>query len=180
MKTRRWLVFFIFFALLLGPRVAQANQSSDLSEQLHFSAEDTGVKHPVDIPKDVLTILSKDGTVESVLENENIKPVDLPGSWFSASALHLNGHTRRDLIVVGQPPVSGGSVAMFWVFHGTTHGYELVLAAAAHNLIIRNTRWKGYRDIELRQATAGQVSTILCRFNGKQYTKYAAKSEPIH
>ena len=149
------------------------------AQQLAFSAEDNGVEHPVPVPSDVLAILRKDEGVKSVLESENILPKNLPSSWFSVSIVHLSAAKRNDLVVVGQPPVSGANVTSFWVFRATAHGHELVLYAPAHDLIIKNTRWKGYRDIEFAGMTAAEITTVLCHFDGRRYRAYRTKAEPI-
>jgi hypothetical protein len=180
MKTRRWFALFVVFILIGGPCVGEGKQGRHSFNQVDFTAEDSGVKQPVALPDDVLEILKKDATVQSVLENENLPPEKLPPSWFSASTIHLSTANRKDLVVVGQPPVSGANVTTFWVFRATPRGYELVLTAPAHSLTVRNSRWRGFRDIELVSATAVQVSTVLCRFDGKRYAEYKSKSEPIH
>jgi hypothetical protein len=167
------------FLLLTAAAGSSSTQHAYSSEQRVFSAEDTQVKRPVELSRDVLALLQKDKLVQSVMENQDPPAENLPPSWFSASAVHLSSARSTDLIVVGQPPVSGGNVAMFWVFCATDHGYELVMTAPAHALRVKNTRWKGHRDIELTSMTVGQISTVLCRYDGKQYVKYKTRSEKI-
>jgi hypothetical protein len=149
------------------------------SEQMHFSAEDSTVKSPVPIPENVLTILRNEDTIRGALEDQSISPKDLPSSWFLASETHLSNANRPDLVVIGQPPVSGGSVAIFWVFFAKPSGYKLVLTAPAHDLTVRNTCSKGLRDIELTNLTAMEVWTVLLRFNGERYVKSTVTSNPI-
>jgi hypothetical protein len=179
MKEKVWLLLSVLFAVASGADAAAGEQRRHSAEQMHFGAEDTGVEQPVDLPKHVLAILRKDETVQSVMENENTGLESPPPAWFSASAVHLTAGKEKDLVVVGQPPVSGGSVALFWVFCATASGYALVLTASAHDLEVKNASWKGHRDIELTSLTAVQISKVLCRFNGKQYTKYKVTSGPI-
>lgn len=173
----RALLCFMLFSVATGSSFNQAKHSYP-PEQRKFSAEDLRVKR-VKIPPEVLALLKKDETVQIMMENDEL-PVDkLPPSWFSASAIHLSNAKRTDLVVVGVGPILGANVTTFWVFCATDHGYELVMEAPAHDLVVKNTRWKGYRDIELLSATAVQVSTVWLRFNGKQYVRYKAKSEMI-
>jgi hypothetical protein len=166
---------------LLGMSGALAAQSkpTHASEQRHFSAEEARVKNPAAIPEDVLAILEEDEGVRDVLEHENAPAEKAPLSWFSASAVHLNGSPRVDLVVMAIGPLRGANVTTFWVFRATPHGYELVMTAPAHDLGVMNTRSKGYRDIELTSLTAVQVSSVLCRFDGKRYAAYRTRSEPI-
>jgi hypothetical protein len=149
------------------------------SEQLVFSAEDDGVKHPVAIPREVLAILQKEEMVGSVLENEQTSAENIPLDWFSASAIHLSNSRKADLVVMARGPLAGGNVVTFWVFCAAAHGYELALMAPAHTLRVMNTRWLGHRDIELLSASAVQFSSVLCRFDGKRYASYKTKSERI-
>jgi hypothetical protein len=148
-------------------------------EQRQFSAEDEGVKRPVAIPDDVLTILSKDEFIRDVLEDEKPPAGKLPQAWFSASAIHLGGPDEIDLVVLGEGRLRGANVITFWVFRPTPHGHELVLTAPAHDLIVKNTRWKGYREIELLCATAVQLSSVLFRWDGRKYIVFQKKSEPM-
>lgn len=180
MKTRWYMFLFLIVVSVGSPKAAESKQRPHSSEQLHFSAEDTGVQKPIAIPEDARAILRKDETVQGALEDKNLSGEKLPPSWFSASAIHLSTLNRVDVVVVGQPPIVGGSVTTFWVFCATAHGYDLVLTAPAHDLIVKNTHWKGHRDIELTSMTAAQISMILYRFDGVRYARYKAKSEPIH
>jgi hypothetical protein len=172
------LIIFLMLAAVSGIATA-AGRDSRKAEQSDFSAEDAAVKKPVAIPEDVLAILRKDKAVLSTLEDQNLQPTKLPASWFSASAIHLSTSARTDLVVVGEPPVSGGNTAMFWVFRATADGHELVLTATAHDLRVRSRRSNGYQDIELVSMTAAQISSVLCRFDGSQYAQFRSKSKPI-
>ncbi len=149
------------------------------SEQMHFSAEQAGVEKPIPIPEAVLAMLKTDDMVRNALANEEIPTEKIPLSWFSASTIHLNGPEQTDIVVMAEGSLRGSNVTTFWVFRGTASNYELVLTAPAHDLEVKKTRWKGYRDIELTSLTAVKISTVLCRFNGKQYTKHRAKTQPI-
>jgi hypothetical protein len=135
---------------------------------------------PVSIPEDVLIQLRADKIVRNVLENENVSPENLPPSWFSAAIVRLSSSIHNDLVIVGNPPVSGGNSAMFWVF--ADHGggkHTLVLSTAAHDLIIKQSRYKAYKDIELRAMTATEVSSVLYRFNGRAYERARAASHHL-
>jgi hypothetical protein len=174
MKTR-WSVLLSLVFAIVGLHATESKQPPRSSEQLEFSAEDAGVKKPVAIPEDVLAILKKDKSVQDAVEDGGSPQ----SSWFSASEIHLSTADRRDLIVVGEPPLSGANTATFWVFCATHNSYQLVLNAPAHDLIVKNTRWKGYREIEMSAETAVEFTSVLFRFDGKRYTEYRTKSEPI-
>jgi hypothetical protein len=149
------------------------------AEQRHFSAEDAGVQRPIPLPDDVLAILSKDELVRDVLEDENPPEGQLPQAWFSVSTIHLSSKDINDLVVVGKGPLRGANVITFWVISSTPHGHELVLNAPAHDLIVKNTSWKGYRQIEMSGETAVVYTSVLFRWDGRKYAKYRVKSNNI-
>lgn len=170
---------FLFACLMMCSLLFAQNKNSHSTEQLAFSAEDSAVKKPVAIPADVMAILAKDEMVKNELENENL-PVDkIPAEWFSASAVHLSKANLTDYVVMAEPPLAGGNVVTFWVFRDTGHGHDLVLTAPEHDLIVKKTRSNGYRDIELDAMTAVTISTVLCRFDGKQYKEYKSKQKNL-
>jgi hypothetical protein len=170
--------FFLLSLLMCSIFTAQSSHSHP-AEQTVFSAEDAEVRRPVTVPVDVLAILGKDEMVSHTLENENLPAAKLPSTWFSASTIHLSKPSQKDLVVMAKGPLAGGNVVMFWIFRRTTHGHELVLMAPAHDLAVKNSRWNGYRDIALSSMSARRISTVLCRFDGRQYTKYKSKTEDI-
>ncbi|HEY6969800.1 MAG TPA: hypothetical protein VJA94_11390, partial [Candidatus Angelobacter sp.] len=135
----------IIVVLIIGTAGIAQRKGPDASEQTEFSAEDSAVKNPVPVPADVLNILRKDDLVRNILEDQKIPAEQMPASWFSASAIHLSSPKREDLVVVAEGPLAGGNVVTFWVFCATPRGYELVLMAPAHDLEVKNTRWKGHR-----------------------------------
>jgi len=178
MKRTCWVEILLVSIFVFGSCYARS-QHPKPSEQLHFSAEDPSVLHPVSIPDDVMAMLREDEMVRTNLEDEESPPEKLPSSWFSASAVHLSGGKSADLVVVANQPLAGANVTTFWVFRSTSSGHELVLTAPAHDLIIKSSRSKEYRDIELMSATAVNVTSIVLRFDGNRYFEYRAKTEPI-
>jgi hypothetical protein len=165
----KWLVATFFALFMVCGQEAALGKRSSQPEQLHFSAEDSGVTKPVAIPDDVLAILRDDETVRLALKDESTPAEKLPLSWFSASAVHLSRSDKSDLVVKGEGPIAGANVTTFWIFNATDRGHELVFTAPAHDLIVQRTRWNGHREIEIISATASNVSTVLCRFDGKRY-----------
>jgi len=178
MNSPRIVAVLLAFLVTCNPGTT-LGKAAQPSEQRHFSAEEDGVKKPIPIPEAVLATLKQDEHICSVLEYENISAEKIPASWFSASAIHLSRPEQTDLVVMEVGPLRGANVITFWIFSATTHGYRLVLMAPAHDLIVKNTRWKGYREIELVSMTALEISTVLVRFDGERYNKYKARSEHI-
>jgi len=139
------------------------------TEQRLFSAEDERVQRPVSLPSVVVEMLARDPDVKGLLENEHLSIDKAAPVWFMASAVRLAGVGERDLVVIGKGPVLGANITTFWLFRPTASGFELLMNAPAHTLIVKNARTKGYKDVELLAGTAVTVSTVLCKFNGKIY-----------
>jgi hypothetical protein len=171
------MVITLFLFAVINSMGSVQPKTSHGREQLHFSAEDLSVKKPVPVPKDVLAVLMNDKLVRSALENEDPPVEKVPLSWFSASTVHLSNPDKGDLVVMAVESLHGSNVTTFWVFRMTDRGYDLVLKAPAHDLIVMDTHWKSYRDIELISGSASQVSSVVCRFNGQRYEGHRTKTE---
>ncbi len=148
-------------------------------EQTHFSAEEPKINRPIAIPEDVMAILGKQEVVEQELENRGLRPESLPNAWFSGSAVHLSRMNEPDLIVVANVPVSGANTTMFWLFRSTTNGHELILAAGAHDLIVKKKGRKGFRDIRTYSVIMMHATTLSYRFDGTKYTLFSTKRTPM-
>lgn len=152
-----------------------------VGEQSRFSAVDENVKRPVDLPPGVVAILAKNAGVKDVIESLGLPPERLPLSWFLASEIHLSGRNEKDLVVVGTGAIMGANVTTFWIFRPRHGGFELLLdAAPALELVIKDSRSHGYRDVELSAATAVTASTVLLKFDGRGYRMYSNSLEPIN
>jgi hypothetical protein len=152
---------------------ASPSLHAQAKEQTAFNADDKGVKNPVTIPADVLEALKSDSFAADAFREE------VPSSCFSASAIRL-GPRVDDLIVEAAGALRGANVNMFWVFLTTPNGHRLVLKAPAHDLIVENPRTHEYRDITMRSATGGTVTSDDMRFNGKQYALHHRNTEAVH
>jgi hypothetical protein len=153
--------------------------NSIAAEQSHFSAESETVDRPANVTEGVLQVLRTDADVRNVLKAENLRPDQLPSSWFSASEIHLNGPSEIDLIVVAGGRLIGANVTTFWVLRPTAEGYKCVLTVAAHDLTVKSSRSNRLRDIRVEKATAVDLVSTLYRFNGKQYEVFETKTKPI-
>jgi hypothetical protein len=151
-------------------------------EQTHFSAEDEGVKHPVSIPADVMTILRVDESVRNAiahLESDGVASNELTAKLFSASQIALGSSGQEDLIVVAEGPLRGANETTFWVFIHGGEGYTLAFKFFAHDLIVKESRSNGHRDLEMLEATAATVTDISFRFDGHEYKLFSSKMEQI-
>jgi hypothetical protein len=71
MNIKQSLITLLIALVMCGALTAEG-QRSHPSEQLHFSAEESGVKKTVPIPEDVAAILRNDNMVRNILEDQNI------------------------------------------------------------------------------------------------------------
>jgi hypothetical protein len=180
--------------LLLGV-IAAAGQTQSAKgypsqEQSRFSAEQdiVPVEHPANLPEAVLGLLTTDNRVQQCVQHENLSANQLPPSRFVASEIHLDGKTEADLIVqpalLSDTPAAnrclfGARTVQFWVFRKTAQGYESVLSITSVGLTVLNSKWKGYRDVEVSESNVSTMSETLYRFDGKQYRRYQTKTKPI-
>ena len=137
--------------------------------QTSFNLEEP-VSRPVPIPADVLRGLGQDERVLSCLSGADQSAVEIPPSWFAASAINLNGDQLPDLII---KPVNsclfGANIGPFWVFRNTGKGYALALRTDALELEVLPTKTRNYRNIRASAASARQVFKRLYRFDGQSY-----------
>ncbi len=166
MRVVKAISVLLFCAVHLSGQAMSGTASNDAS-QVHFSAEDAGVKKPVTIPNSVLPLLAADELVRDELDSEHLTADKLPISWFSASAVHLGENGNEDLVVMAEGPLRGANVTSFWVFRKTPQSFSLVLKTGAHDLFIKNARWKHYSQLQTLSATAVRVSTTSFRFDGQ-------------
>jgi hypothetical protein len=148
-------------------------------EQLHFSAEDQNVKRPIILTEAALALIAKDPDVTNVLKDYGSAGAKLLTTWLSASALHLDGRGERDIVVVAKGPLSGANITTFWVLRPSSSSFELLLTVPAHDLIVKMSRSKGYRDLETLAATAVRVSSVSFRFDGSKYKPSKQKLRTI-
>jgi hypothetical protein len=146
-------------------------------EQSSFSAEDVRVKRPVKVAESVIKIVSEDAYIQELLKDEPSH--ELPEKWLSASEVHLGGREERDLVVMGTGLIRGANVTTFWIFVPGDGAFKLVLETIGHDLVIKNTRSNGYRDVEVSAATAVEFTEMHYRFEGDGYKKVAGKVEKI-
>jgi hypothetical protein len=56
---------------------------------------------------------------------------------------------------------------------------RLLLKAMGHDLSIKDSRSKGYRDIEVLESTAVGASRVQFRFDGTEYAQSGASTRSI-
>ena len=162
--------------LLLMLSMPCAAPSQTKAEQTAFSAEDDGVKHPVKVPDSLIRILAQSDALREFLKD--LPGHGLPPEWLSASEIHL-APAENDLVVMGTGQLRGANVTTFWIFAPVAGGFNLLLEAVGHDLIVKNSRSNGYRDISILAATAVELTEVRFKYEGKGYRKARAKVEKV-
>ena len=176
MKSK-FILLVIFGTILFAPVITAAQKKPSAEEQRLFSAEDDSVQHPIELPDGVIEILKQDQLVKNSLEYENLPANQLPAFWFSVSEIHLAGPDEMDLVVEAQGLLRGANTIRFWVVRPNSHGFEMLLMTAAHDLLVRNRRSGGYKEIEAIAVIQQKVVTVRYRFDGTQYRAVGDKTK---
>jgi hypothetical protein len=180
MKNNLFRAATLAAALYTTPGFAAHAQAAHQNhEQTNFSAEEEGVRNPVVIPAQVMSILGSDDRVHDELKYDNIAPDKLPSSWFSASQISLGPSGPKDLIVVAEPPLNGANIVTFWIFIQVNGQYKLALITRAHDLFVEKRHSHGYRNITASAETCCRLTTVHFQFNGSEYKKSSEKTEDI-
>ncbi|GEM_PF-3263704 len=194
MKVHRLTLSIVTMMLFQSWCGAQTNTEANRKEQLRFAIETQAVpvQQPIKLSKTALQTLSKNESVRSCLENEELSPEELPASWFFASEIHLDGPKGIYLIVLpGDGPTDtppgevrsgacllGASTGGFWVLHKTGATFEVVLSEWAQSLDVLSTRSHGLRDIRVRSSSLNGIYIRDYRFDGKHYHLIRKYSKP--
>jgi hypothetical protein len=170
-----------------APNSPKVQEQSVFNEELEIDP----IQRPAHLTKAAISALSKDERVVSCLENEGLRPEQLPANWFIASEIRLDGKGGHDLIVLpgdrlpetppGEPSQNvclvGANTAQFWVLRKTRVGFTIVLSQIAHGLDVLQTKTNGLRDIRLNAVVGGYGDTIDYTFDGRSYEIAERSSE---
>lgn len=173
--------------------VGQSVTSDRQSEQTSFGAEaipgEALVKNPVEVPKAALQVLRgalSRGELNCV-RVEEVRPEEIPSSWFVASEIHLDGPDEIDLIIqpqaLSKSPspnrcLFGAHAVPFWILAKADEGYRLLLNTTGDALQVMDQRTKGYRDIEVSSLTAVTRTALILKFDGNRYQLAERRSQP--
>jgi len=193
MKKKELLTPLLMVGVLVVFARAQQRERAQHQQQTEFSMEQeiVPIKKALTPPEAALRTLERQPAVSSCLESENSSNGQLPASWFVASEIHLAGPDESDLIVLPaelKAPVPmrpapnacfiGPYTSKFWVLRKMGEGYQVVLSVDAHDVKLRPTRWRGYRDIETSISNLRGTTTTLYRFDGDKYRLFRQTTKP--
>src|SRR6266481_7299366 len=94
--TQRFLLASLLIVPASDPLASRAENRT--YEQSTFAMEGVPLSHPVDLPKNALQVMRKNGFALSCLEPGK-STTDLPKVWFVASEVHLRTSQEADLLV---------------------------------------------------------------------------------
>lgn len=154
---------------LAAPAAQHVQQAATAAEQDDFS-EDTGVKNPVPLPADVANLLLESDEAKRALGNAADTARRDPSQLFEAAEVHLGRADERDLVVIGQSPLSGADTGWFWIVRSADKNPKILLFATGLSLSILDTRTNGLRDVGTAWSSANEeVSQAIYSFDGAKY-----------
>jgi hypothetical protein len=176
----------VFWVLLLSWPAAAIQRKGRAAEERQgtFGSEIT-VKRPAPVPGEILRRLIRENKreLQSCLETDGAGEADLR-QYFVASALHLNGDGRLDLIV--QPSkycLQGAHNTEFWFFTSSGNpnagGYKLSFSTRSDLLEVLGTSSHGYRDIRASGHTAIYMFSTTWRYDGRRYRPAVCTREDL-
>jgi hypothetical protein len=187
----------LLFTLMLFPTQSESKRTPTTAtgEQsgFNYELEIDPIQKPVALPTEALLVLAKDKHVGSCLSSQGLTPEKLPGNWFVASVIHLDGPIELDLIALPAgrlPETPGGKISAnvcligpntggFWVLRRTPTGFQLVLSQMAHSLEILNTRSNGLRDIRLTRLPCASTQLRIISLAGVSTISLGRKQGPM-
>jgi hypothetical protein len=125
-----------------------------------FSSKTEALKHPVQLPKEVLTLLATDTE-------------DFP----HGSKLPLFSVKGSDYLIIGVGSLRGAHIVPFWIFHQGSSGTSLLFKTRSDDLTVLTRSYNGYPELEstwIYQA-GGRIVTERYRFNGKTYVRFSTR-----
>jgi len=83
------------------------------------------------------------------------------------------------LIVQATGSLVGANVGAFWIFVHRQDQWKLALSIPAHDLVVMQTRFNGYRNLEAAAMTCCKITTARFRFDRGEYRPYFSKTQAV-
>lgn len=80
-----------------------------------FSSEEDSFPGAVALPQCAHTWLARDAHVSRRLDRLHLSLAQLPGAWFTASAVNLEMPNEKLLVVMGTGELRGANTSPFWI-----------------------------------------------------------------
>ena len=169
---------FVFILLATTPHFGQ--QSTRRSDKPNVFFEDTQIAPPASIPENVVSLLLQtdvgkqgaDFTAGLVANGRCEAQACDPANLFRAAAVHLDGSSETDLVVIGVCPMCGAGLGWFWVVRSAYSDPKVVLFAPGTSLELLDSRTRGMRDVRSEWLGASQRSETIYHFDGSNYKQW--------
>lgn len=160
--------------LILGGAVSAQVKSPSTGEQLYFSEDDPAgqMTNPKPLPPEVLKVLLQQEEVRDELRLEEPSGQNNPAMLFRGSRVHLSVLKETDWVVMSVRPMSGADNDWFWIVRSQESGATVICFTGGNSLLLRNTRTKGFRDVESSWSSAAETETTIYHFDGTHYKEW--------
>jgi hypothetical protein len=129
------------------------------------------IKNKATISPDVLkTLLATDQVGDYFDYAKDDPKADLRG-FFQAAEVHLADPETVDLVVVGNPPLSGADNCWYWIVRSARKDPHVILFGTGSSLEVMSEKTNGYKDIQTHWESAGGDGTYtsIYQYNGTAY-----------
>lgn len=97
---------------------------------------------------------------------------------FRGLTVHLHSRAQQDMIVRGEPPMSGGDNTWFWIVT-SINNHPLAFWVQGNAVTILGTSHRGYADIRTDGAAGSHRATRVFHFDGNHYKLYKEDYEDL-
>jgi hypothetical protein len=97
---------------------------------------------------------------------------------FKGLTVHLRNQSQQDMIVRGDPPMSGGDNTWFWIVT-SVNNHPFAFWVQGNGVTILRTSHHRYADIQTDWAAGSHRATRVFRHNGKHYKLYQEEYEDL-
>jgi hypothetical protein len=118
-------------------------------------------------PSVVASILATKEASETFAEMEPADRTGIP-NLFKGLPVHLRSKQQKDMIVRGDPPMSGGDNVWFWIVT-SIDSHPSAIWVQGNTVTILRVRHHGYADIRTGWAAGSHSATRIFRNDGRRY-----------
>ena len=118
---------------------------------------------------------------KEVRSTEEGKPLSITeaSTLLHSLVLHLNGPAQKDMLVMGEPPLTGGDNTWYWVVTAVDKK-PAVCWMGGNTVRVLKTRHKEYADMQSDWYSAAGYNIIkLYRYDGRRYRLFHEKTRGL-
>lgn len=177
MRLRRSWAAVAICAAALSPFACSA-QSSCTYKRTFSGEEDRCLDHASSPPPRVVAAILK--TEEGRESFDELEPADRfnVAKLFKGLTVHLRDQSQQDMIVRGDPPMSGGDNTWFWIVTSVKK-HPFAFWVQGNTVTILGTSHHGYADIRTGWAAGSHKATRVFRYDGSHYKLFHENYEDL-